>query len=353
MPHSTVSSPHSNSFARVCLAMAAALAVSFVALLGCAGHDGGALDASSRPPEASLSRRSEASHSRRSEASLRAPLSPAIQDPPIFDLDAPPRMVETTFDVAGARLNAVIYEAQGAGPHPALVLLHGFPGFERNLDLAQAARRAGWTVVFFHYRGSWGSGGAFSFLHVVEDVHAVVEAISQPSFAAAHRLDPARIALVGHSMGGFAALVVGAENERVDCVASLAGANLGRLARAAAQRAGAADGMAASLDGWSGPIVGASGRELVDEVVAHADRFDTTAQAARLAGKSLLLIAGGRDEVTPVTVHHAPLVEALEEAGADDVTARVMPLGDHAFSGLRIALAVQLVDWLEGRCRAG
>ena len=87
-----------------------------------------------------------------------APLSPAIQDPVVFDLDAPPRMIETAFDVEGASLNAVVYEPQGAGPHPALVLLHGFPGFERNLDLAQAARRAGWTVVFFHYRGSWGSG---------------------------------------------------------------------------------------------------------------------------------------------------------------------------------------------------
>lgn len=284
----------------------------------------------------------------------RAPArhSPATQDPPIFDLDAPPGMIETAFEVEGALLNAVVYEPQGPGPHPALVLLHGFPGFERNLDLAQAARRAGWTVVFFHYRGAWGSGGEFSFLHVIEDVHEVVDAISDPAFAALHRLDPNRIALVGHSMGGFAALVAGAENERVDCVGSLAGANLGGLVRATAELPDGAEAMAASLDAWSGPIVGPSGAELVEEVVANAERFETTGRATQLSGKPMLLIAGGRDEVTPVELHHTPLVDALEAAGAEDVTAHVMPLGDHAFSGLRIGLAVRLVDWLEGRCRA-
>jgi pimeloyl-ACP methyl ester carboxylesterase len=58
-------------------------------------------------------------------------------------------------------LNAVIYVAAGKGPHPTLLLLHGFPGNEQNLDLAQAARRAGWNVLTLHYRGSWGSPGPF------------------------------------------------------------------------------------------------------------------------------------------------------------------------------------------------
>ena len=63
----------------------------------------------------------------------------------------------------GALLNAFVYVAAGAGPHPVVVLLHGFPGNERNLDLAQDIRRAGWDVLYFDYRGSWGSPGDFSF----------------------------------------------------------------------------------------------------------------------------------------------------------------------------------------------
>ena len=40
--------------------------------------------------------------------------------------------------------------------------MHGLPGNERNLDLAQAIRRAGWDVLTFTYRGAWGSPGDFS-----------------------------------------------------------------------------------------------------------------------------------------------------------------------------------------------
>ena len=131
------------------------------------------------------------------------------------------------FESGGARMFGLIYEAPGAGPHPTAIVLHGFPGNERNLDLAQAIRRAGWNAVFFHYRGAWGSEGDFGFVHVLEDVAAVAAALARPDFAARHRIDPSRLALVGHSMGGFAALVSASELPAVDCAASLAGANLG------------------------------------------------------------------------------------------------------------------------------
>src|SRR3984885_4662719 len=69
----------------------------------------------------------------------------------------------------GALLNALAYIAPGPGPHPTVLLLHGLPGNEKNLDLAQAIRRDGWNVVYFDYRGSWGSSGAFSFTPSIED----------------------------------------------------------------------------------------------------------------------------------------------------------------------------------------
>ena len=40
---------------------------------------------------------------------------------------------------------AIIVLAAGAGTHPVVVFLHGYPGNERNLDLAQAVRRAGFA----------------------------------------------------------------------------------------------------------------------------------------------------------------------------------------------------------------
>lgn len=59
-------------------------------------------------------------------------------------------------------MSGLIYIASGAGPHPTVILLHGYPGNEKNLDLAQSLRREGWNVLFFHYRGAWGSEGEFS-----------------------------------------------------------------------------------------------------------------------------------------------------------------------------------------------
>src|ERR1700733_6094630 len=103
----------------------------------------------------------------------------------------------------GALLNAFVYVAAGAGPHPVVVLLHGFPGNERNLDIAQDIRRAGWDVLYFDYRGSWGSPGEFSLSHAIEDVAAATDCLRQTAMAKLLRLDASRIVLIGHSMGGF------------------------------------------------------------------------------------------------------------------------------------------------------
>lgn len=272
------------------------------------------------------------------------------QDPAIYDREYPPQILDMQFEVEGAKINAVLYQAQGSGPHPTVILLHGFPGFEKNLDLAQAMRRAGWNVLYFHYRGSWGSDGVFSFLHVVEDVAAVIEAVQEPAFVTRYRVDPKRLTLVGHSMGGFAALIGGAESAAIDCVASLAGANLGGFALAVTDSPEVRAGMEASLDSWSGPIRGASGANLIDEVLVNRARFDTSGRAALLAPKTILLVAGRLDDVTLVTIHHEPLVEALRAAGAASLNAKVFEEGDHSFSGQRIRLAKTLVGWLEDDC---
>lgn len=92
------------------------------------------------------------------------------RDPVQIDEANPPALAEINFDSYGDRLNGILYQANGIGPHPTVVLLHGYPGNEKNLDLAQSMRRAGYNVLFFHYRGAWGSGGDFSFTHVTEDV---------------------------------------------------------------------------------------------------------------------------------------------------------------------------------------
>lgn len=74
--------------------------------------------------------------------------SPITTDPPP-DKANPAAMQSFQLPSHGALLNAFVYIASGAGPHPTVILLHGFPGNEKNLDLAQSIRRAGWNVLYF------------------------------------------------------------------------------------------------------------------------------------------------------------------------------------------------------------
>jgi alpha-beta hydrolase superfamily lysophospholipase len=134
----------------------------------------------------------------------------AISADPEPDKANSPGMQSFQFDSHGSLLNAFVYVAAGSPPHPTVILLHGFPGNERNLDLAQSIRRAGWNVLYFDYRGSWGSPGDFSFIHCIEDTQSAIVYLRDTANAARLRSDAKTIVLVGHSMGGFVALEAGA-----------------------------------------------------------------------------------------------------------------------------------------------
>jgi uncharacterized protein len=125
-------------------------------------------------------------------------------------------------------MNGVLYLAQGKGPHVTVVFLHGFPGDEKNADLAHAVRRAGFNALVFHYRGAWGSEGQYSRSHVLEDVAAALQWLRTPAVADSYSVNRWQLVLVGHSMGGFAALYGAAADSEVRAVAALAPVDLGR-----------------------------------------------------------------------------------------------------------------------------
>ena len=228
--------------------------------------------------------------------------TPAADPAPAFDADFPPSLVELNFESHGDRMNGHAYLADGPGPHPTVVLLHGFPGNERNLDLAQDLRSDGFNVLFFHYRGAWGSEGTYSFTHVIEDVAAATDYLR--ANAEALRTDPDKLILVGHSMGGFAALEAAARDETIACVAGIAPANMGPLADAPAERT---DGFAAYADTMQ-MLARLTGENAIAEIKANREAFDTRLLAPKLVGKSVLIIGGDKDTSVPVDSVIEPLV---------------------------------------------
>jgi uncharacterized protein len=269
---------------------------------------------------------------------------PLTTDPPP-DPDLPATTPALTFRSGGADLLGVLHVPAGPGPHPVVVLLHGFPGNERNFDLAQVLRRAGYAALVFHYRGSWGVGGTWSWGHVLEDAAAVVAAVRDRDLATTHRLDPRRLTVIGHSLGGFAALMTAAAEPSVTAAVSVAGVDLGAVAALcgadAAARAGVVEAYAAEL----GPLRGTSGEALVAELEAAGESWRLTRLAPLLAHRPVLLIAGSRDTVAPYDVHHGPVVAAFQEAPAERLEHHVFPT-DHALSDHRVALARTILGFL-------
>lgn len=121
-----------------------------------------------------------------------------------WDMTSPASSTELFIPSGNSQIAGLIYNANGLQKHPTLLLLHGYPGNERNLDIAQVVRSRGWNVIYFDYRGSWGSQGKFSFKNCVEDVLNVVSFCNK--YQDSLKIDTSNIVLFGHSMGGWVCL---------------------------------------------------------------------------------------------------------------------------------------------------
>ncbi len=275
-----------------------------------------------------------------SPAAAQPSLPAAIWADPAPDATHPAAMAEARIESHGAAMNAVVYTPSGAGPHPALLLLHGFPGNEQNLDLAQAARRQGWVVLTFHYRGSWGSEGDFSFSHVVEDAKAAHDWLTAPEQQARFNIDPARTVVAGHSMGGFAATLTAAARPKIAGLLLLDAWNPGLGAKT--MKAGTPEAeVAGFFTGNIAPLSGTSGAALAREFLANKDRFDLTSYAAALAPRPVLSLAATRG----LAPENKALTAAFQSASAATLTAHEWPT-DHSFSDARIRLITTSLDWL-------
>jgi pimeloyl-ACP methyl ester carboxylesterase len=267
----------------------------------------------------------------------------AVTADPAPDPVHPAAMAAFVIPSHGAGLNAVFYTAAGAGPHPTLLLLHGFPGNEQNLDLAQAARRAGWNVLTLHYRGSWGSGGSFSFVHCEEDAAAAVAFLRTPATIARFALDPARIAVAGHSLGGIVAARIVADDPKLLGAFLIDPADIAAIGRGFADPKSRQDFLEGEVRGDMPPLAGTSEDGVMEETAHAGVALDLVATAPALAGRPLEIVGATRG----IGEMGAALAAAAAKAGAKQMHAATWAT-DHSFSDHRIALADLLVRWLNG-----
>lgn len=273
-----------------------------------------------------------------------------------------------SFVSAGLTLRGVLHVPEGAAQRrPALVLCHGFGGSCRGAghpELAQALEAAGYVALRFDFRGCGESAGERGSVICEEEIddlgHALDFLGEQPC------VDPARIGVIGASLGGSVAIEVAARDPRVRvCVAAGAIGNGERRFRAQYRDAAAWQAFLARLDD-AGRVKATTGRSVIfnrfDIIhIPERDRaglppgaiMDFTAETAlslldscpervvgKIAPRPLLLVHPRGDGVVPVGE-----TEALAVAAGPSCEKRIVE-GHAHFSAGSAELSGIILDFL-------
>jgi hypothetical protein len=253
-------------------------------------------------------------------------------------------LIPFTFESKGQQLLARFMLASGKGPHPVAILLHGFPGNEPNFDIAHALRRSGWNVLFFHYRGAWGSPGKFSFDNALEDGLSAVEFVTSSEAIDEFRCDPTKIMIVGHSMGGFIGLHTAAKDRRVSGVATIGAFNFGAFGKWLKQSPDHLNFATESFRYSVRPVQGTTAEALIQASMENIERWDLERLGDAVRKTPLLIQYGTQDVVSIPESHHHSLMKALSENRVASLQEKAYEC-DHMFTQVRIALARTIVDW--------
>jgi pimeloyl-ACP methyl ester carboxylesterase len=255
-------------------------------------------------------------------------------DPPV-DAKHPASMQVLHIPSHGVLINGIVYSAASEGAHPTIVICHGLPGNEKNLDLAQAVRRAGWNAVTFNYRGSWGSPGSYKFPQNLEDADAVLAYLREPSNAARLGIDTKRIVLAGHSMGGWVTAMTGAHDHGLTGIVLISAADMGQLGKL--EHAKLVAEMADNMEG----LAGVTAESMANEAAQNAGAFAFANAIPGLKDVPMLVLSAD-DGLAPQT---DALVKSVQAEGNHTVEA-IHAKTDHGWSDHRIFLESTVIEWL-------
>lgn len=220
---------------------------------------------------------------------------------------------------------------------PVVLMLHGYPGNERNIDIAQSLRMTGLAVVQFSYRGVWGSHGYYSLTHTIEDTLAVAEYIRE--HAAEYRIDANRLYLIGHSMGGFDVIHSLVQGIPAAGAVLLSPCDVVQYLDHPEARAFMTESQNA------GHFTLPSENYIMDDLEANAENwlFDHVMDLLP-ADIPYAFIGGTRDDVTPADTHVLPAVEKLKKRGIKVSYAEFDDVHDYPAS--RVQLTRCIADFL-------
>jgi hypothetical protein len=246
------------------------------------------------------------------------------------------------FERGGITLRGMLHLPRGASarPVPGVVILHGFTGNRIGsgfvyVKTSRALAKIGVASLRFDFAGSGESDGRFedmSVLTELEDARAAVDFLSKRD-----GVDPTRLGVLGHSMGGFVAAML-LEDARLT-----SGILVAAVADRALFDAGTPPDSDEQLDRQGYVALGPHkiGRSFGED----AERADPLGSIAR-SRADILVIHGAADETVPPV--HAQMLEGAA-SGRDGARTELVlvPEADHGFSRLdhHEGLVRRTVEW--------
>ena len=231
---------------------------------------------------------------------------------------------EITIVIENDSIAAFAMLASGEEKKETVLLLHGLPGNERSLDLAQELRRDGKNVVYFNYRGSWGSQGEFLYSNCLEDVTKVMDFFNDPENSDKYRVKHNSFILFGHSLGGGIALLIGAKDKRVRKIGSFSPNPVGNAPQ--------------ELLDWVYNytktlfMLNIEPDDFYNQIVENKELYNPLRYKTELSKKDILIL----DEDTRNR-------EWIEKIGNIE---QILMKTDHSFSDKRLELITKVKEWI-------
>ncbi|MBQ4248641.1 MAG: alpha/beta fold hydrolase [Clostridia bacterium] len=265
---------------------------------------------------------------------------------PVFGESELPRDEELIIKGKRGKLFCMLYLAGGAEKKPSVLLLHGLPGNEQNLDLAQSLRRTGINVMTLHYSGSWGSEGRFSFRNCIEDCITALEYLKDAENAEKYLIDTTRIYIMGLSMGGFLTLYLAASCPGIAGAVGMSVYDFGFTQRLVRDRAPELQSAVDAAMNDNAMWLSCSGGDLSRELIDNTEDFDLEKKADALSKIPLLIVTAKRDEISVPERHGRRLYDAIRAAGGTNAVYKSID-SNHSFTDRRIELINTVADQME------
>ena len=253
-----------------------------------------------------------------------------------------PEIAELSIISGGCHLYGYLLspDKREEGPHPTVIMSHGFPGYTTNNDLELALMRMGCVVIHMNHRGAWGSEGNYLFTNLKDDLIAIAKWAHNPAIADQYNIDTENIFLVGHSMGGQTVLNAAKDLDFIKGVVAMAAYDIGAAFRYHMEKDLF---LMIEVEGQCLKMVSAG--EVFENALTRQQELSILERYEELVKHNVLLIEASYDTIAPPDKMLKPLSEKLKEKNSR-ITYEAIKT-NHSFVGQRMKLTRVVGEWIE------